>query len=664
MKPSRNAVWFRLIPAALLAAALLFAGPGAVGEVSPLSAVPEGLVYTISAEPSSLTAPGPVTVSVSVSNAGAQDIQTPLSLYDPDGKPVTQFGDGGTLLRLASGESYPWQGQYSVTQAQLDAGRLDYTLRFSMPDASGALSDHTVPLTAQLTFTGEKVDLLVRRTITPEVVRRGREVTVLYDLINQGNVRLTNIQIRENRLISTRAQTVDALEPGATRQVTFAKPNVQGALTSSALVTYRKEGERTTREVTVAAAEIPLAAPGLTATLTPDRTQVNLGETVTLTLTIRNSGNITYSNVTVTEPTLGEVFSNVQIAAGQTRELKKEVTVTKTTNYAFSMRLEDNTGVTQTEAVPPVRVSAYSEGEMLRLNLMLTADREALSSIPGDIRFSLSVTNDSNTAARTVVIRHGGTVIYTINELAPGQTTVVTRDYTLSQAGKYQFTATALDVQDSTVSFESNPLNIGYVAPTAAPTRLVVQTIGPAVTHSPVPLDYAPQNAQLRSALFIVTLAVGALFGIALLLLLIGGLTRMRSRAKSNAAYDTFEVTGTRDYTAPAEPTRAPAVPVEEAAIEEKAPLAGPIQPPVREPIEMPHEKYLRRPGTPEPTHPPRPDGDQPPAASSDEEGAYRLVRGGDAETTGEGPQASPDADAPGEGRRGRRRRGDDADGA
>ena len=81
---------------------------------------PDGLGIELNVEPASLTAPGTVTVSARVSNAGTAEIATPLSLYDPDGKPVNSFGDGGMLLRLAPGEAYPWQGQYMVTQAQLD----------------------------------------------------------------------------------------------------------------------------------------------------------------------------------------------------------------------------------------------------------------------------------------------------------------------------------------------------------------------------------------------------------------------------------------------------------------------------------------------------------------------------------------------------------------
>ncbi len=563
---------------------LVFSGISAFAQEN----LEETLSFSLSVEPASMTAPGIATVSARVSNAGTQAITTPLSLYDPDGKLVTSFSDGGSLMQLPSGENFLWQGQYDVKQNHLDEGKLVYTLRYNSQDAAGTLIEKNIPATAEIEYTGEKVELKVNRTITPEVIRRGKTATVIYDLINQGNVKLTNITIRENRLISTKTQKVTSLEPGESAQITFSRSNVTGDLSSSATVTYYKEGDRKIQQLTVASVDVPLAKPGLQYTLTSDKTQYSIGETAVLTLQIKNAGNITYSNVTVTDPILGEVFSNVQIAAGQTRELTKEVAVNETTTYQFTLKLEDNTGTTMEEKVPDLKVSAYAEGQMLRLNLTLTASSEAIYALPGDIRFDLTVTNDSNTTAKNIRIRHAQKDIYTIDELAPGQSMVVSRDFSLSQAGKYQFTATATDVQNNPVDFTSNALEIAYVVPTAAPTHEVVATVPPPVTHSPVPENFTSGNGQVKDILFILTLVFGALFGAAFVLVAISGIARARQRAKSNAAFDTFELAGARDYTAPADEARQP---VETLAAEEES-----LEPVIHTTTEeMPHEKYLRK---------------------------------------------------------------------
>ena len=619
--------------AILVALVVLLLVPGAFATTAEA-----GLNFTLSVEPASLTAPGTVTVSARVSNAGNEDITVPLSLKDPDGKLVTSFGDGGSLFPLKSGQSMPWQGQYTVTQKQLDEGKLVYTLNYNKTDAQGSIVEHSLPATAAIAFTGEKVSLKVSRTITPDVVRRDGEVKIIYDFVNQGNVTLTNIKIKENRLISTKEQTIASLAAGASEQITFTKKSPTGDLTSSANVTYRKEGERTTQQVVIAPVQIPLAKPALNYTLTADKQQVSIGETVTLKLTLRNAGNISYANVSVTDPVLGEVFTKLEIPAGQTVEKTKEVTINQTTTFKFTLNLEDNTGVTKKETVPEFKVSAYAEGQMLRLNLVLTANKEAVTAIPGDITFNLVVTNDSNNAAKNIKIKHGATDIYTIAELAPGQSTTVSRDFQISQAGKYRFSAVATDVQNTQMTFESNTLEIGYTQPTPAPTRKVVVTPEPLVTHSPVPQDFGQDASStgVRNALFIATLGVGVLFGLALILFVTSSVMRARARAKSNAAYDSFEVSSTRDYTAP--PTQTPA---------EEAP-ADPDEPPAAEPekenVIMPHEKYLSQKdvlGKQE-------DNSPAPPASNDGGSSYRLTRE-NAEKAEEKKPAEPDVTEPAE---------------
>ncbi len=614
-----------------------------------------GLNFTLSVEPASLTAPGAVTVSARVANAGNEDITVPLSLKDPDGKLVTSFGDGGSLFPLKSGQSMPWQGQYQVSQKQLDEGKLVFTLNYNKTDAQGNIVEHSLPATADIAFTGKKVTLKVTRTITPEVVRRDGEVKILYELTNQGNVPLTNIKIKENRLISTKVQEVKTLAPGESQQVAFTKKSPGGDLTSSAEITYRQEGERTTKSLPpIAPVQIPLAKPALNYTLTADKQQVNIGETVTLKLILRNAGNISYDKVSVTDPILGEVFSNLSIPAGQTLEKTKEVTINQTATFKFTLNLEDNTGVTKKETVPEFKVSAYAEGQMLRLNLVLTASKDSVSSVPGPVTFSLVVTNDSNNAAKNIKIKHGASDIYTISELAPGQSTTVSRDYMISQAGKFRFSAVATDVQNTEMTFESNTLDIGYVPPTPAPTREVVVTPAPLVTLTPIPEDFAQDStsAGVRNGLFIATLGVGVLFGLALVLFGVSSVMRARARAKSNAAYDSFEVSGTRDYTSP--PTETPAEP---AAPE--APEAG-AAPPAEEAekITLPHEKYLAQKDEvkkADSSAPPTP----PPAA--DEGGSsYRLTRE-EAEAAPKEDPDGPDAAEPRKHRRASRRKDGDA---
>lgn len=545
-----------------------------------------GLRFTLSVDPAKMTAPGKTTVSIRVSNTGANDISDPISLYDPQDKLVTSFFDGGQLFPLKAGDFRTWQGPYEVTQEELDSGKLTFTLRYNSTDESGNVVAASLPASADLQYAGEKVDLKVTRTIHPPVIRPKSDVSVIYELVNQGNVALKNIIIKENNTISTKTETLNSLAAGEKKTITFTRTAGNVGLTSSALITYKKDGDKKTYKQTLAAQAIPLAKPNLVFTLTSDKTQLNIGEKAVLTLTLNNGGNISYTNVTVTDAKLGEVFSAFDIPAGQTIVKTKEITVNETLICKFTLNLSDNTGVSKKEIVPELKLSAYTEGQMLRLSLQLSADREAVSSLPGDIKMTLLITNDSNTTAKNIKIKHGDTTVSTIAQLTPGQSSTLTRDFSISQAGKFRFSAEGVDVQKNIVSFDSNELYIGYTEPTPNATLRVMETIPPAVTHSPLPADYTTSNSALPQVLLVLLWVFGVLFGVALLLVIAGSVVRLKATAKSKMAYDHVQLgSSARDYTKPARESEE----MESPASEEDSQDA----PAVKE--ALPHEKYLEK---------------------------------------------------------------------
>lgn len=75
----------------------------------------------------------------------------------------------------------------------------------------------------------------------------------------------------------------------------------------------------------------------LTASLEADKKGGVPGDVVTLTLTLKNTGKVNYTNINVTDPTLGQVFSNLTLDAGKTETYTKEVTITDSADYLFSL---------------------------------------------------------------------------------------------------------------------------------------------------------------------------------------------------------------------------------------------------------------------------------------------------------------------------------------
>ena len=534
---------FRFAGIALLLLTLIFAG-----NRSALAEEQDPVSVTIQASPASLTGPGEVTISLKVSNPTDTDMIAPVTLLDPAGAVVASFGDGGSYI-LKSGDSRTWEGKWSVTQAQLDAGAVSYTLQYHLLDDSGALVELSRQATARIQYEGEHANLTVTRVIDPPVVRSGNQASVTYELFNSGNVDLTDIRVQET--ISKTAKSVKTLAAGERTSITFTSRIGNADLKSSASITYKITGETKTQTYKVEEAVIAVAKPNLKLELSSDVEGVNVGETATLIVTFTNAGNVAYTDVSVKDATRGEILSGISIPAGATVTQKKEFALTEPATFKVTATLPDNTGETKQLTSNELRIGVYDPEKQLLLTLNLTADQETVAQTPADVKFHLKVTNNSNITAEKIRITHGTAEIFTINSLASGASTVLDRDVRISQAGQFRFTATLKDSLNNEVTFESNTIRIAFAQPTAAPTTVPVVTVPPPELVTSAPVD--PLLTQGRDVLRLATLGLAGLFGLALVLFSVSSLIRLNNRRKSKAAFDHLDLAERRDYTEPAE---------------------------------------------------------------------------------------------------------------
>ena len=513
----------------------------------PALAVETPVTAQITISPEEMSVPGPVDVSISVTNISGADLTQPVTLYDPNGRLVSGFGQNGSVTMKADAQmSVSLQG--TVTQEMLDQGSMTYTLRWM--DENG--TELALPLTAEVHFSGERAGLRVVRTISPEVVRGGQTVKVSYELTNIGGVSISNIQVREK--LSRTPKTLKNLAIGASSTVDFTAKMGNADLVSSAEITYRPAGSGQNESVVIEEQTIPLAIKGLNVELSVDKDAVNIGETVRLIMTARNEGNITYSNVTAEDKKLGKVFENLTIPAYTTISEEKELTISEPSSVQLKLNLPDNTGTTNSLDTNAVSVSAFDPEKELLLTLLLTSDKESIVSENEDVSMTLVVTNTSNVDCKNVEITHNGTPIYTIPSLVAGQSMTVKRDYTVSQAGAFRFTATTKDTIGNTVRFESNTLTLPYTRVTAAPTATPAPTIPPLETLPPADYEHTGSVLRtMRNVLYTASNVLGVLAAAALLLFVISTIVRASKRHQSESAYDHLDLAERRDYAQPAE---------------------------------------------------------------------------------------------------------------
>ena len=89
-----------------------------------------------------------ITVLITVSNVGKSDFPGTVSLYYPNGKQVEDFGSPV----LTAGSSINWSGTRTVTQEELDEGKIIFMFRYSAYDDEGKLQSYAVGITKRIQY--------------------------------------------------------------------------------------------------------------------------------------------------------------------------------------------------------------------------------------------------------------------------------------------------------------------------------------------------------------------------------------------------------------------------------------------------------------------------------------------------------------------------------
>ena len=495
------------------------------------------------------SAPKSITVSITVTNVGDVDMPGPVTLYYPSGKKVEEFGSP----TLAVGASKNWSGEWTVTQKELEAGKITFKIKYSVysdevdENGENTLVNKTKNFSKKIQYTGADPELEIERTIMPQTAQKGQEVSVTYEITNVGPVDVSGVTIKENTSISSKSGTIDSIAAGETGKYTFTAVMGTKDLTSNATISYKAGGKTFTSKVD--SATVKYGEVKLSATLTADKKGGAPGDTVKLTLKLKNSGTTDFTNVTATDAALGTVFSDEKVPAGETLALEKELTITETQDIQFTVKGEDGTGKEVETATGRISVIATDPTQQIVLNLEASADRDKVYKLPGTVRFSFVLHNDSAVEVKNVTVKAVETTLYSVESIPAGESVSFIRDTEVSMAGSYQFTASCKDVLGQTLNFNSNAIQIAYAEPTPVPTEAPLVT-PPAPATEPMPTDQ-PEPEWLDQAEGIAGIAKWILAGVGgllLLLLLIGAVRRGKSRSDSKKAMDHLEGATYRDY--------------------------------------------------------------------------------------------------------------------
>ena len=369
-----------------------------------------------------------------------------------------------SLATLAVGDSASFTATYTVTQDDIDAGaNITNTATGNATPAGGTFT----PPTDDETVTVDAPTPSLAMTKTPSQTTNamvGDLITYTYSVTNDGNVTMTDVSVSD---VHNGSGTLSAITPAsvatlavgdsvdfsATYTVTQDDIDAGAAITNTATADATPAGGSYTPVTADASVDLETAAPLATLTKTAsDTTDVAVGDVITYSYVVANTGNVTLTDVSVSDVHSGtgalSAFSPATVATlpvGQSTTFTATYTVTQDD-------IDAGTDITNTATaaatpaggtfMPPTDDETVTiEGPMPAMTVAKTASKTTNATVGDIITYSYEVVNTGNVTMSFVSITddHQGTGTLSaitpgaINDFAPGATATFTASYTVTQ---------------------------------------------------------------------------------------------------------------------------------------------------------------------------------------------------------------------------------------
>ncbi|MEU8541486.1 hypothetical protein AB0C52_16105 [Streptomyces sp. NPDC048717] len=467
-----------------------------------------------SADPTSVdTAGQTVTYTFHVTNTGETTLNA-LTIIE------THFTGTGTapqincpVTSLAPGASTDCTGTYQVTQTDLDAGGVTNSAVASADTPAG---EHTHSEISTVTVDAHALgSLSIQKTVDPDVVTgAGDTVTYHYTVRNTGGVTLNSVTVTDTAFSGSGTPPavtcpVEALAPGYEKECTAAytvtpADVTAGTITNTATATGARAdtAETVTSNEDHASVRIATSSLGLTKSVSPDSATV--GDQVTYTYTVTNTGETALTDLVVTDTEFSGTGSPPAVYCPQ-NSLDAGQSVTCEATYTVTAADTQPGHVTNT-ATATARNSAGTEVTSAAASASLTTQGSSLgltksvsptSATVGDqVTYTYTVTNTGETDLTDLTVADtefsgSGTppdVVCPVTHLAPGAVVTCEATYVVTAAdvtaGQVTNTATATALTGTGTPITSGPASASFTTHEPPPSSLALtKSVSPATAH-------------------------------------------------------------------------------------------------------------------------------------------------------------------------------------
>jgi uncharacterized repeat protein (TIGR01451 family) len=494
-----------------------------------------------------------ITYTIAVTNTGTVTVND-ITVTD-DKATITE---GNPIATLEPGQTVNVTATYTVTQADLDGGSISNT---ASAEASDPVCGPISATSNELTLTADlQPAILLDKSANPKTYDAvGQVITYTFTVTNTGNLTLTNVKVDDPLTNSTNlAVTPSTLAPNesgtATATYTITQDDLDaGKVDNTATATGTPpEGDPVADNDSESITANQRPSIDIVKTGAP-QTYNAVGDVITYSFTVTNTGNVTLTNVSVSDPLVGLSAitpAPVTLAPGASQVFTATYTITQADLDAGKV---DNTA-TATGTPPAGDPVTDTDSESITadqnpaIDIVKTGAPQTYSAVDDVITYSFTVTNTGNVTLSNVSVSDPLVGLSAITPapvtLAPGASQVFTATYTITQAdldaGKVDNTATATgtppegdpvtDTDSESITADQNPAI--DIVKTAAPQTY--SAVGDMITYSftvtntgnvtlsnvsvsdplaglsaitPAPVTLAPNASQVFTATYTITQA-------------------------------------------------------------------------------------------------------------------------------------------------------------
>jgi uncharacterized membrane protein len=432
-----------------------------IPKIASIALVKTGILDLNAIAPNGIANPGDkINYTFKVTNTGNVTL-TNITVADP----IVGVSGGPITLAPGATDNITFTGVYTLTQADIDAGFKYNTATTTGKDPQNINvtngDDETTLIPKNASIALVKTGILDMNAIAPNgIANPGDKINYTFKVTNTGNVTLTNITITDP-IVSVSGGPI-TLVPGASDNISFTgvytltQADIDAGFKYNTATTTGKDPQNLTvtngdDETTLipTIASIALVKTGaLDMNVIAPNGVANVGDKINYSFLVTNTGNVTLTNITVTDPIVTVTGGPITLAPGASNSTTFTGVYTLTQSdidAGFKYNVATTTGkdpqnisVTngddETTSIPKMASIALVKTGVLNMNVIAP---NGIAN-PGDkINYTFKVTNTGNVTLTNITVTDP---IVTVNggpiTLAPGASDNVTFTgvYTLTQA--------------------------------------------------------------------------------------------------------------------------------------------------------------------------------------------------------------------------------------